>query len=488
MTVFRYPTAFVIAFAADPPTNAKIAVEVARQLAKSGGLRNNWIASAPANWQLSDFFNQCQTDLTNAQTLGAFIVYNASTETGNRSYILLGRGWSKLDADVMFVSCAHWKTGSPPAYQMQVSWLSNGVMGVGWDTNFPFLPWAAIVSGLSSYNQALHPTSTQVNTYSFPTPTPVPSALPSGFAPTGTLTGISVTTTSNPLLGGTLTAEELGLATAVSQSAFASVNFLGNNHDYQLRIAIQKFAKKIVDPLKASCSPPSPQATPPPNPAPVDLCNVFDGWQMAGGSSPAASPTPAAMPTPFPVAVPSAQEIVNWMSSHLPAPAMFYFNNGDKIITANDANLKTVTSPAEDAECKITVFGIEPTPTPTPAPKPTPKPTPTPSVSPSPAGKSEKTLYALQVRFSPIPTITHPVPTITNPPQSDRDKRSISGTLDLRKASPISIVVNKVEGDFASQLDNGSFAITFSDQQLASRFQNALQTLARECKATDGLF
>ena len=131
MTVFRYPTAFVIAFAADAPTNAKIAVEVARQLAKSGGLRNNWIASAPANWQLSDFFNQCQSDLTNAQTLGAFIVYNASTETGNRSYILLGRGWSKLDADVMFVSCPHWKTGNPAAYQMQVSWLSNGVMGDG---------------------------------------------------------------------------------------------------------------------------------------------------------------------------------------------------------------------------------------------------------------------------------------------------------------------------------------------------------------------
>jgi hypothetical protein len=462
MTVFRYPTAFVIAFAADAPTNAKIAVEVARQLAKSGGLRNNWIASAPANWQLSDFFNQCQSDLTNAQTLGAFIVYNASTETGNRSYILLGRGWSKLDADVMFVSCPHWKTGNPAAYQMQVSWLSNGVMGVGWDTSIPFLPFAALGSGLISFNQSRNPTASQTNTYQFPVPSPIPSPLPSAQA-SGILASSVVST--NPLANGTLTAAELGIATAVSQSAFSSVNLLGNNHDYELRIAIQKFAKKIVDPLRATCSPPLPQATPPPNPAPTDLCNVFDGWPIKSGSSPAPSPTPTPVP-PLPVAVPSASEIVDWMSSHLPTIATLYFKNGDKITTLKEASFPMVGVPPSEPKCSIRLNGTAAPPL---------------SISLSTAGKSEKTVYALQARFSPSPTLT-------SPPQSDRAKGSLTGTLDMNGVSPSSIVVNKVEVDIASQLDNGSFAITFSDQQLASRFQNALQTLARECKATDGLF
>ncbi|GEM_PF-3629374 len=233
---FAAPTFFVLSLTNDPALNSRIAVEVAGSVVQSNLLNPRyWITSAPPEWKLVDYEGQCAADPFT--TAGAFIVYNATTQSGTYNYLLASRQIGRLNVDVMLAECTL-------AGATKVVWMGHDVYGADREWTATLLPIAEIFGAVAAL-QAPKTTTETDTTITYPTPpatTPIPEYTSS----------ITTRVTANPTNPNSISGATLFVAGQLASAGAATLTVPSTASDPILKATVQIAARRMIHRLATS--------------------------------------------------------------------------------------------------------------------------------------------------------------------------------------------------------------------------------------------
>jgi hypothetical protein len=245
-------TVYILGLAADPPTSAQIALQLANNL-RSPGMQSHdpkkdiysnrlvkyAVVAAPA-WTLAQYQQQCFND---PSTSGAIVAVQPGTQSSSFN-LLFQVSWSALNIQLMVLDCEPTNTAyvNNAAY---ITWLSHVRTGVGRRYSFNL----ATALGLLGGYLALQSSDTVTYTYTKPHPTP---------APGGSYESEKMVATNQ----GAGAAGVTGVAALTPLSALGQ----GSNVDAQTAGALARVLPKLINDLLWTCNTDKPGYTTFPEP------------------------------------------------------------------------------------------------------------------------------------------------------------------------------------------------------------------------------